>query len=194
MLHCSARSGLEAGLSGADKGGAGMKKSFPAERRANRGGADEALGRQAFRRYAASSGIEPSLGFLCAMGVPFSALLASQKRWARHPSVLRRHCGPLHRLRRSARGTAVSGAVQQPLYRPSGCWRCCGTKFLPAPSPLPRQAGKPPEGNPSHYDHSGHRNAGVFCATHRSLSASPQMLVSTAVMVVTGLAASWYLS
>ena len=24
-----------------------------------------------------------SLGFLCAMGVPYSALLASQKRWAR---------------------------------------------------------------------------------------------------------------
>lgn len=34
-----------------------MKKSFPQKRRANRGGADEAPGRQAFRRYAAG-GIE----------------------------------------------------------------------------------------------------------------------------------------
>ena len=50
---------------------------------------------------------------------------------------------------------------------PSGCWRCFGIKSLPSSGPLPRQAGKPPEGQPSHHDHGGHRNAGGILCPHR---------------------------
>lgn len=84
-----------------------------------------------------------------------------------HPPVLRRHRGPLRGLRRSARGTAVSGAVRQPLYRLPAAGGASGQNLYQAPGALPRQAGKPPEGQPSHHDHGGHRNAGGVLCPHR---------------------------
>ena len=84
-----------------------------------------------------------------------------------HPPVLRRHCGPLRGLRRPARGTAVSGAVRQPLYRLPAAGGASGQNLYQAPGTMSRQAGKPPEGQPSHHDHGGHRNAGGVLCPHR---------------------------
>ena len=108
-----------------------------------------------------------SLGFLCAMGVPFFGAVGIAKALGESIPLsygaiagLCVGCGVL-------RGGAVSGAVRQPLYRLPAAGGASGQNLYQAPGPLPRQAGKPPEGQPSHHDHGGHRNAGGILCPHR---------------------------
>ena len=108
-----------------------------------------------------------SLGFLCAMGVPFFGAVGIAKALGESIPLsygaiagLCVGCGVL----RGGGGIWSSTATT---ISPSGCWRCFGIKSLPSSGPLPRQAGKPPEGQPSHHDHGGHRNAGGILCPHR---------------------------
>ena len=143
------------------------KRAFPQKRRANRGGADEALGWQAFCRHAVG-GIEREPWLPVRHGrTLFRCCWYHKSAGREHPSVLRRYRGPLRGLRRSARGTAVSGAVRQPLYRLPAAGGASGQNFYQAPGTMSCQAGKPAKGQPSHHDHGGHRNAGGVLRPHR---------------------------
>lgn len=134
-----------------------------------------------------------SLGFLCAMAYPFRRGGHCKGAGREHPPVLRRHCGPLRGLRRPARGTAVSGAVRQPLYRLPAAGGASGQNLYQAPALCPAKLESRQKGSLLTMITADIETLEVFYA-HTVSPVCIAVLVSAVVMVVTGLAASWYLS